>query len=62
MLGTQLDHRGCVVVDDRLNPPGLPEISVLGDLAHLDLDLFHVDARGKADYRGSKAAGMAGPD
>jgi NADH dehydrogenase len=38
MLGSPLDHRGCVVVDDRLNPPGLPEIFVLGDLAHLEQD------------------------
>jgi NADH dehydrogenase len=35
MLGAPLDKRGCVIVDDRLNPPGLPEIFVLGDLAHL---------------------------
>jgi len=33
-----LDRRGCVEVDDRLNPPGLPEIFVLGDLAHLEQD------------------------
>ena len=38
MLGAPLDRRGCVVVDDRLNPPGLPEIFVLGDLAHLEQD------------------------
>jgi NADH dehydrogenase len=36
LLGAPLDHRGCVLVDDRLNPPGLPEIFVLGDLAHVD--------------------------
>ncbi len=36
MLGAPLDRRGCVIVDDRLNPPGLPEIFVLGDLAHLE--------------------------
>jgi NADH dehydrogenase len=33
-----MDKRGCVIVDDRLNPPGLPEIFVLGDLAHLEQD------------------------
>ena len=38
MLGAPLDKRGCVVVDDRLNPPGLPEVFVLGDLAHLEQD------------------------
>jgi NADH dehydrogenase len=38
LLGAPLDKRGCVQVDDRLNPPGLPEIFVLGDLAHLDQD------------------------
>ena len=38
MLGTPLDKRGCVMVTDRLNPPGLPEVFVLGDLAHLEQD------------------------
>ncbi len=38
LLGAPLDRRGCVLVDDRLNPPGLPEIFVLGDLAHLEQD------------------------
>ena len=38
MLGVPLDKRGCVLVDDRLNPPGLPEVFVLGDLAHLEQD------------------------
>ena len=38
LLGVPLDHRGCVVVNDRLNPPGLPEVFVLGDLAHLEID------------------------
>jgi NADH:ubiquinone reductase (H+-translocating) len=32
------DRRGCVIVDDRLNPPGLPEVFVLGDLAHIEQD------------------------
>ncbi len=36
MLGAPLDKRGCVIVDDRLNPPGLPEVFVLGDMAHLE--------------------------
>jgi NADH dehydrogenase len=38
LLGAPLDRRGCVLVDDRLNPPGMPEIFVIGDLAHLEQD------------------------
>jgi NADH dehydrogenase len=38
MLGAPTDRRGCVIIDDRLNPPGLPEVFVLGDLAHLEQD------------------------
>ena len=38
LLGSPLDHRGCVHVDNHLNPPGLPEVFVLGDLAHLEQD------------------------
>ena len=37
-VGTPLDRCGSVLVDDRLNPPGLPEVFVLGDLAHLEQD------------------------
>jgi NADH dehydrogenase len=36
--GEHLDRRGCILVDNRLNPPGRPEIFVLGDLAHLEQD------------------------
>jgi NADH:ubiquinone reductase (H+-translocating) len=40
MLGAppqvNLDHRGCVIVNDRLNPAGLNEVFVIGDLAHLE--------------------------
>ncbi len=40
MLGAppkvSFDRRGCVIVDDRLNPPGLPQVFVLGDLAHFE--------------------------
>lgn len=32
------DRRGCVMVDDQLNPPALPEVFVLGDLAHFEQD------------------------
>lgn len=37
-LGVPTDHRGCVIVDQYLNPPGLPEVFVLGDLAHFEQD------------------------
>jgi NADH dehydrogenase len=38
MLGAPVDKRGCVIVDSSLNPPGLPEVFVLGDLAHFEQD------------------------
>lgn len=38
MLGVPLDHRGCVLVDDKLNPPGFKEVFVIGDLAHFEQD------------------------
>jgi NADH:ubiquinone reductase (H+-translocating) len=38
MLGVPLDKRGCVLVDGQLNPPGMPNIFVLGDLAHVEQD------------------------
>jgi len=38
LLGAPLDRRGCVLVDAQLNPPGLPEVFVLGDLAHVEQD------------------------
>ena len=31
-----LDRRACVMVDDHLNPPGHPEIFIIGDLAHVE--------------------------
>jgi NADH dehydrogenase len=34
--GVALDRRGCVIVNQNLNPPGLPEVFVLGDLAHVE--------------------------
>lgn len=37
-LGVPLDRRGCVQVDDHLNPPGLREVFILGDLAHFEQD------------------------
>jgi NADH dehydrogenase len=38
LLGAPLDPRGAVIVDDRLNPPGMPMVFVLGDLAHFEQD------------------------
>jgi NADH dehydrogenase len=38
MLGTELDKKGSVLVNDRLNPKNLPEIFVCGDLAHFEQD------------------------
>lgn len=38
MLGAPVDKRGCVIVDSNLNPPGLPEVFVIGDLAHFEQD------------------------
>ena len=36
MLGMEVDRRGCVMVDEHLNPPGHPEIFICGDLAHVE--------------------------
>ncbi len=36
LLGVPLDRRACVLVDDHLNPPGMPNVFVLGDLAHFE--------------------------
>jgi NADH dehydrogenase len=38
LLGAPMDKRGCVLVDEQLNPPELPNIFVLGDLAHFEQD------------------------
>ena len=38
MLGVETDRRGCVVVNNHLNPTGHPEIFVCGDLAHVEQD------------------------
>jgi NADH dehydrogenase len=36
LLRVETDRRGCVFVDSHLNPPGLPEIFICGDLAHVE--------------------------
>jgi NADH dehydrogenase len=38
MLGVETDRKGCVVVDEHLNPEGMPNVFVLGDLAHFEQD------------------------
>ena len=38
MLGAPIDKRGCVLVDGTLNPPDLPNVFILGDLAHVEQD------------------------
>jgi NADH dehydrogenase len=38
MLGVDLDKKGCVLVNERLNPKNLPEVFVCGDLAHFEQD------------------------
>jgi len=38
LLGFETDRRGCVLVNETLNPPGHPEIFVCGDLAHVEQD------------------------
>lgn len=38
MLGAETDKRGCVFVDEHLNPKGMPDVFVCGDLAHFEQD------------------------
>jgi NADH dehydrogenase len=38
LLGVPTDKRGCVLVDNTLNPPGHSDIFVCGDLAHFEQD------------------------
>jgi len=38
LLGAPMDKRGCVLVDVQLNPQELPDVFVLGDLAHFEQD------------------------
>ncbi len=67
MLGetpkVNLDRRGCVLVDDRLNPPGLPEVFVLGDLAHFEQNGHQVPGVAQpAMQMGDHAAKMIAAD
>jgi NADH dehydrogenase len=38
MLGVEVDRKGCVLVDQYLNPKGLKNVFVCGDLAHFEQD------------------------
>ncbi len=38
MLGVELDKKGCVLVNEHLNPRNRPEVFVCGDLAHFEQD------------------------
>jgi NADH:ubiquinone reductase (H+-translocating) len=38
LLGVELDRRGCVGVNNTLNPAGMPNVFVLCDLAHFEQD------------------------
>ncbi len=38
LLGVETDKRGCVLVDQYLNPKGMAHVFVCGDLAHLEQD------------------------
>jgi NADH dehydrogenase len=44
LLGVETDRRGCVLVDEHLNPKGHPEIYICGDLAHFEQDGKQVPA------------------
>ena len=38
LLGAETDKKGCVLVDQYLNPKGLPNVFICGDLAHVEQD------------------------
>jgi NADH dehydrogenase len=38
MLGAPADKKGCVMVDEHLNPQGMPNVFVIGDLSHFEQD------------------------
>ena len=38
LLGVETDKRGCVMVDQYLNPAGMPHVFICGDLAHVEQD------------------------
>ena len=63
MLGAPTDKRGGVLVDNQLNPEGLPEVFVCGDLAHFEQDGKQVPGVAQpAMQMGRHAAKMIGED
>jgi NADH:ubiquinone reductase (H+-translocating) len=72
LLGGPLDHRGCVIVNDQLNPEGLRNVFVIGDLAHFEQNGKqvpgvaqpamqmgdHVGKMVRADIEGAKRSGF----
>jgi len=61
--GVTLDRRGCVLVDTHLNPAGLPNVFVLGDLAHFEQDGHQVPGVAQpAMQMGDHAAKMIAAD
>jgi NADH dehydrogenase len=63
MLGGATDRRGCVMVDEYLNPAGHPEIFVCGDLAHFEQGGKQVPGVAQpAMQMGSHVARMIGQD
>ncbi len=38
LLGVETDKKGSVLVDEHLNPKGLPNVFICGDLAHIEQD------------------------
>jgi NADH dehydrogenase len=63
MLGVPLDKKGCVLVDSNLNPPGHPEIFVVGDLAHVEQDGHQIPGVAQpAMQMGAYAGKMIGRD
>lgn len=63
LLGISCDKRGCVLVNETLNPPGHPEIFVCGDLAHFEQDGKQVPGVAQpAMQMGDHVAKMIGQD
>jgi NADH:ubiquinone reductase (H+-translocating) len=63
LLGINCDKRGCVHVNETLNPPGHPEIFVCGDLAHLEQDGRQIPGVAQpAMQMGDHVARMIGQD
>ena len=63
LLGAKTDKRGCVMVNNTLNPEGHPEVFICGDLAHFEQDGRQVPGVAQpALQMGAHAAKMIGED